>query len=163
MKFNVDGLLSKIGVSEETYKSGPKKDFWMPFRPSTPEEKKMLQGIIDKLYARFVEVVYLNRQKLLTKAEVGELADGRILTADEALDSKLIDKVAYLDETINVVKNSLNLDKARVVTYERPKTFKSNIYSDISSPGPQVINLLTVNAEDFSIFSGTRFMYLWNP
>ena len=163
VKFNVDGLLSKIGVSEETYKSGPKKDFWMPFRPSTPEEKKMLQGIIDKLYARFVEVVYLNRQKLLTKAEVGELADGRILTADEALDSKLIDKVAYLDETINAVKNSLNLDKARVVTYERPKTFKSNIYSDISSPGPQVINLLTVNAEDFSIFSGTRFMYLWNP
>ena len=163
VKFNVDGLLSKIGVSEETYKSGPKKDFWMPFRPSTPEEKKMLQGIIDKLYARFVEVVYLNRQKLLTKAEVGELADGRILTADEALDSKLIDKVAYLDETINAVKNSLNLDKARVVTYERPKTFKSNIYSDMSSPGPQVINLLTVNAEDFSIFSGTRFMYLWNP
>jgi protease IV len=163
VKFNVDGLLSKIGVSEETYKSGPKKDFWMPFRPSTPEEKMMLQGIIDKLYARFVEVVYLNRQKLLTKADVGTLADGRILTADEALESGLIDKVAYLDDTINAVKKSLNLDKARVVTYERPKTFKSNIYSDMSSPGPQVINLLTVNAEDFSIFSGTRFMYLWNP
>ena len=163
VKFNMDQLLSKIGVSEETYKSGPKKDFWMPFRPSTPEEKKMLQGIIDKLYSRFVDVVYLNRQNLLTKAEVGKLADGRILTAEEALESKLIDRVEYLDETINAMKKSLNLEQARVVTYERPKTFKSNIYSEMSGPGPQVINLLSVNAEDFSLFSGTRFMYLWNP
>ena len=166
MKFNVEGLLSKIGVSDETYKSGPKKDFWSPFRPSTAEEKKMFQDIIDKLYARFVGVVYANRKKLLTQEEVKTLADGRILTAGEALELKLIDHVAYLDETIEAMKKALNIEKARVITYVRPKTFKSNIYSEYSEmpqTSPRVINLISINGDELSLFSGAQFMYLWNP
>jgi protease-4 len=166
MRFNMEGLLSKVGISEETYKSGPKKDFWSPFRPSTEEEKKMLQDIIDKLYARFVEVVYANRQKLLTDREVKAVADGRILTASAALEARLIDQVSYLDETIEAMKKGLNIEQARVITYVRPKTFKSNIYSEYSEMpllGPQVINLISINAEELSLFSGVQFMYLWNP
>ena len=98
----------------------------------------MLQDIIDKLYARFVEVVYANRQKLLTEQEVKTLADGRILTAGEALEAKLIDQVSYLDETIDAMKKALNIEQARVITYVRPKTFKSNIYLNLrnASGGP---------------------------
>jgi protease-4 len=166
MKFNIEGLFSKIGVSEETYKSGPKKDFWSPFRPSTEEEKQMLQDIIDKLYVRFVEVVSANRKKVLNEQEVKDLADGRILTASGALDAKLIDQVAYLDEAIEAMKKALHIEKARVITYIRPKTFKSNIYSEYSEmplPRSQVINLISINAEELSLFSGVQFMYLWNP
>jgi protease-4 len=163
MKFNIEGLLSKIGVSDETYKSGPKKDFWSPLRPSTEEEKKMLQGIIDRLYGRFVEVVCANRRPLLTGAEVRALADGRIMTAGEALESKLVDGVAYLDETIEAMKKALNITEAKVVTYARPADFKSNIYSGATAQSPQVINLISINAEDLSLFSGVQFMYLWNP
>jgi protease-4 len=167
MKFNLEGLLSKIGVSEETYKSGPKKDFWSPFRPSTPEEKKMLQDIIDKLYARFIEVVYANRQKLLTDQEVKVLADGRILTAGEALEAKLIDQVSYLDEAIESMKKELHIEQARVITYARPQTFKSNIYSEYSEMplvgGSPVINPISLNPKTLGTFSGVHFMYLWNP
>jgi protease-4 len=166
MKFNIEELLSKIGVSAETYKSGPKKDFWSPFRPSTEEEKKMLQDIVDKLYTRFVEVVYANRQKLLTEQEVKALADGRILTASGALEARLIDQVSYLDETIDAMKKALHIEQARVITYIRPKTFKSNIYSEYSEMpllGSPVINLISINAEELSLFSGVQFMYLWNP
>jgi len=123
----------------------------------------MMQGVIDKLHARFVDAVYSNRKSILTKDEVRALADGRILTADEALEARLIDRVSYLDETISTMKTSLNLAQAQVVTYERPKTFKSNIYSETAGAVPQSINLLSINAEDFSLFSGTQFMYLWNP
>ena len=163
MKINLEGLFSKIGVSGETYKSGPKKDFWSPFRASTPEEKKMLQDLINRFYERFVAVVYANRQKLLTEAEVKTLADGRILAAGEALEKKLIDQVAYLDETIGMMKQELNIKQAKVITYARPENFKSNIYSEMPQQGPQVINLISINAEDLALFSGVRFMYLWNP
>jgi protease IV len=166
IKFNLEGLFSKIGVSEETYKSGPKKDFWTPFRPSTAEEKKMLQEIIDKLYARFLEVVYLGRQKVLTEEEVKALSDGRILTASDALEARLIDQMAYLDETIDTMKKALYIENVKVVTYVRPKTFKSNIYSgypEMPLEGPQAINLISINAEDLALFSGVQFMYLWNP
>lgn len=166
MKFNMEDLFSKIGVSEETYKSGPKKDFWTPFRPSTAEEKKMLQEIIDKLYARFLGVVYLGRQKVLTEEEVKALADGRILTAGDALEARLIDQMAYLDETIDTMKKALHIENVKVVTYVRPKTFTSNIYSgypEMPLQGPQVINLISINAEYLALFSGVQFMYLWNP
>ncbi len=161
MKLNIAGLLSKIGISDETYKSSPKKDFWSPFRPSTPEEQQMFQEIIDKLYARFVNVVHLNRQKYLTEQQVKTLADGRIMTADDAARVKLIDQVAYLDDTLESMKKSLNLENAKVITYSRPKTFKSNIYSEMPIT-PQIINLISINSEELALFSGTQFMYLWS-
>lgn len=166
MKFNIEELLSKIGVSEETYKSGPKKDFWSPFRPTTPEEKKMFQDIIDKLHMRFVGVVSANRQKILTEQEVRALADGRVFVSSEALAAGLIDGVAYLDETIDKMKKDLNIRQARVITYIRPKTFKSNIYSEYSEMpqmGQATINLISVNADALPLFSGVQFMYIWNP
>ncbi len=166
MRFNVEGLMSKIGASAETYKSGPMKDFWSPFRPATPEEKTMLQSVIDRLYARFVQVVYASRRKVLSEGEVKNLADGRILTAGQALDAKLIDQVSYLDETVEALKKSLNISQARVITYVRPRTFKSNIYSEspaLPFSGPPTVNLISINAEDLSSFSGVHFMYLWAP
>ncbi len=166
MKFNMEGLFSKIGVSDETYKSGPKKDFWTPFRASTAEEKKMLQEIIDKLYARFLEVVCLSRQKVLTADKVRALSDGRILTAGDALNAGLIDQTAYLDETIDTMREALHLENVSVVTYVRPRAFTSNIYSgypETPMQGPQTINLISINAEDIALFSGVKFMYLWNP
>ena len=161
MKLNIEGLLSKIGISDETYKSGPKKDFWSPFRPSTPEEQQMFQEIVNKLYVRFVNVVQLNRQKYLTEQQIKTLADGRIMTADDAAVVKLIDKVAYLDDTVESMKKSLNLEDAKVVTYSRPKDFKSNIYSEMPIT-PKVINLISINSDELALFSGTQFMYLWS-
>lgn len=162
VKLNIEGLLTKIGVSDETYKSGPKKDFWLPFHPSTPEERQMLQGVIDRLYARFVAVVEQSRQKVLTEAEVRALADGRILTADEALKAKLIDQVAYLEDEIDSMKKSLGMEKAKVVTYARPASFRPDIYSGMPLQGPQVVNLISIDAEEL-LPSGVQFMYLWNP
>ncbi len=162
MRLNLEGLLSKVGVSGETYKSGPMKDFWSPLRPSTEEEKAMIQKMIGRLYGRFFEVVYASRNKMLTEAELKTLADGRIFTAGEALDAKLIDEVAYLDSAIESIKKARKLDRARVVTYVRPRTYKSNIYSEMPL-GPPTINLISVNAEELSLFSGLQFMYLWAP
>ena len=70
MKLNVDELFSKIGIQEETVKSGEKKDLWSPFRPTTPEEAMIMQKIIDTLHERFVRVVVSGREPLLDQAEV---------------------------------------------------------------------------------------------
>jgi len=165
MRLNLEGLLSKVGVSGETYKSGAMKDFWSPFRPSTEEERRMIQEVVGSHYARFLDVVYASRRKVLTPEEVKTLADGRILTGDEAVQAKLIDEVAYLDEAIESLKGARKLERARVVTYVRPRTYKSTIYS--GSPAtplvPYPMSLININAEELSWLSGLRFMYLWNP
>ena len=174
MKLNVEGLMSKVGVRAETYKSGPVKDFWSPFRPSTPREKAMLQGIIEDLYGRFTNAVYQNRRKVLSRPQVLALADGRVFTADQALKEKLIDREAYLDETIAGMKKDLKIEKARVVTYARPGQFKPTIYSEAPSGGKASAGYLSGTAElgvninlisigGFSPEPGVSFLYLWNP
>jgi protease-4 len=162
VKFNVQELFNKIGVGQETIKSGDKKDILSPFRPSTPEEKKILQEIIDQLQGRFVGVVTAGR-KDLNRPEILRLADGRIYTAQQALENKLVDRVGYLDEAIEGVKSSLQLSKASVVVYYRPGSYKSTIYSSLNEGGGPVFNLISIEGENILSTQGVRFLYLWAP
>ena len=163
MKFNVEKFLSKIGIQEETIKSGEKKDIWSPFRPSTPEEKDIIQTIINTFHERFVKVVFAGRQPLLSKEEIERLADGRIFTADQALDLKLVDRVGYLDDAVEEMKKSLKLKEAKVVTYNRPGSYKGTIYSGLPDISRKEINLVAINEDGLSSISGAQFMYLWRP
>jgi len=163
MKFTIEKLLSKIGVEEETVKSADKKDLWTPFRPSTPEEKMIMQGIIDTFHERFVHVVYEGRKRQLTKEEIERLADGRIFTAGQALDAKLVDRVGYLDDALEEMKASLELEDARLITYHRPGAYKGTIYSGVPGVSKNEINLIAIDSDSLDPLSGIRFMYLWRP
>jgi len=162
VKFNVQELFGKIGVGQETIKSGDKKDIFSPFRPSTPEEKKILQDIIDQLQGRFVEIVSAGR-KDLDRPAILKLADGRIYTAQQALENKLVDRVGYLDDVIEGVKSSLQMSKASVIVYYRPGSYKSTIYSGLSEGGSPVFNLISIDGENILSAQGVRFLYLWAP
>ncbi|RLB21030.1 MAG: signal peptide peptidase SppA [Deltaproteobacteria bacterium] len=163
MKFNVEKFLSKIGIQEETIKSGEKKDIWSPFRPCTPEEKDIIQTIINTLHERFVKVVFAGRQPLLSKEEIRKLADGRIFTADQALEMKLIDRIGYLDDAVEEMKKALKLEDAKIVTYNRPRSYKGTIYSGLPVTSHKEINLIAINGDGLAAISGLQFMYLWRP
>jgi protease-4 len=163
MKFNIEKFLSKIGVQEETIKSGEKKDIWSPFRPSTPDEKDIIQTIINTFHERFVKVVFDGRKPLLSKEEIERLADGRIFTADQALEVKLIDRIGYLDDVVEEMKKSLNLKEARLIAYNRPGSYKGTIYSGLPDISHKEINLVAINGDGLSSISGVQFMYLWRP
>jgi protease-4 len=163
LKFNVDQLLSKVGIQEETVKSADKKDIWSPFRPSTPEEKEIIQSVIDTFHDRFVGVVHAGRKALLSKEEVDKLADGRIFTAEQALTAKLVDKIGYLDDAVEAIKGSLNLTEAKVITYLRPGSYKGSIYSGLPQRSDTDINLIAVNSDFLTLIPEVQFMYLWRP
>jgi protease-4 len=86
--------MEKIGISDETVKSGEKKDIGSPLRPMTDEERQILQGIIDSMFERFMTVVTESRP--LEGTAIKEVADGRVFTAERALELKLIDRIGYL-------------------------------------------------------------------
>ena len=160
MKFNVQGLFGKIGVESRAIKSGDMKDMLSPFRPATAEEITVVQTIIDQMNGRFIDVIVEGR-KPLPRDTVVKLADGRIYTAGQALDHKLIDRVGYLDSTLDGLKKSLNLDKASVIMYYRPGTYKGTIYSEAGG-NTTVVNILPQDLESL-MPKGMQFMYLWAP
>jgi protease-4 len=161
MKFQVTGLMEKIGVSEQTVKSGAMKDIMSPFRPGTPEEEKLIQGIIDGMYRRFVDVALARPGNRLSREELIVAADGRIYTADQALKAGLIDRIAYLDETIAALKQKLGLDRASIIVYYRPGGYRGTIYSGPPEGSPPVINLLNIDAGNLDLLTSSRFLYLW--
>lgn len=163
MRFNVEGLLGKIGVGEKTVKSGDMKDFLSPFRPATPEEEKVIQAIINSLYRRFVDVVLARPGGSLTKPELEKLADGRIYTAQQAAEGRLIDRVGYLDDTVAIMKKKLNLKEAKIITYYRHGSYRGTIYSGSAVETPPAVNLININADGLELLSSTEFMYLWKP
>ena len=160
LKVNLSGLMEKVGVDFEVVKSGAHKDFLSPFRSLTKEERLIFQETIDTLHQRFVSTIEKNR-KQLNRDEIEKLADGRIYTSQQALDAKLIDQIAYMDEAEVFIKKDLGLGEMRLVIYHRAGQYKSNIYS--SPPVPPSINFNFVNLNFLPESPGPNFMYLWMP
>lgn len=160
-RFNLSGLLAKVGVAEESVKSGDKKDILSPFRESTADEQRIIQEIIDRLHSRFTDVVLTRPGNRLTKESLKPLADGRIFTADQALNAQLIDKVCYLEDDIADMKQQLQTPEARIIRYYRPGSFQSSIYSSVNGTATPTVTLVNINADGIDMLQGTQFLYLW--
>ncbi len=86
---NLEKLLDKVGVSFQTIKSGPYKDILSFDRDLSPEEKEILQQLIDSTYEQFVQIIAENRN--LTTETVKSFADGRIFSGEQAVKLGLVD------------------------------------------------------------------------
>lgn len=157
---NAGGLMEKIGVADQTMKSGDKKDMLSPLRPMTEDEKRILQTGIDEMYERFLDVIFETRKQHFTMERLREIADGRVYTARQALDLKLIDSIGYLDDAIEAAKGLAGIKDATVVTYAPQSSYKNNIYSADAQPSVSPFRIL-----GSGLFgkAGLRFMYLWVP
>ena len=98
---NVEELTNKIGVKPVVIKSGKYKDVGSPMRTMKPEEQKLLQNVVDDVHQQFVQAVAKGRG--LPVSQVSEIADGRIMTGQQALKLKLIDEVGGLEKTIDLL------------------------------------------------------------
>jgi len=156
MKFNFKGLLEKIGIQDQSIMSGDKKDMFSYWRDMTDEEKKIMQDVIDSMYQQFVACIDEGRKSLNTD-DILPLADGRIYTAQQALDHELIDRIGYLDDTIQLAKKAAGLEEASVISYHRPREYRNNIYSQAN------ISILGLGNTDIVGQLPVQFMYMWYP
>ena len=99
MKFsNIEGLMGKVGMKAFTIKTGKYKDVGSPLRSMTPEERRMLQGVIDSTHDQFVRAVAEGRK--LPVDQVRQIADGRIFSGEQALALKLVDRIGTLQDAV---------------------------------------------------------------
>jgi protease-4 len=157
---NLEGLLDKIGVKNQTLKAGAYKDIGSPLRPMTPEERQILQGVLDDMRGRFIQLVR-ERRPQADAARFAAVTDGRIITAGQALQAGLVDRIGYLDDAISVAKQRAGLTEARVILYRRGNEFSENIYSKAGT-APAQVNLINFDLGALA-GRGPAFMYLWEP
>jgi len=112
---NYSALMKKFGVQIVTIKSGAYKDIGSFSRDMTPEEKSILQSVINDAYERFLSAVIAGRKLDPIKARA--LADGRIYTGAQAQNEGLVDMLGSLDDAINEAKKLAKIKgKVKIIT-----------------------------------------------
>jgi protease-4 len=134
--YDVSGLADKLGVKEDSPKTGVFKDTLSIFRPVSAAEKELWKPILDDSLDRFVKVIADSR-KTLTVKEIRELATGQIFTSNQAKEKKLIDKIGFLDDAIEALKTKLQLSQVRVVKYESSQNLLETLLSSRMSVSQQ--------------------------
>lgn len=97
---NVSGLMKKVGVESVVIKSGKFKDVGSLFRTMTPEERELLQGVIDDTYDQFVDAVSAGRG--INKEDLLPIADGRVFTGRQAKKLGLVDDLGSMQDAIKI-------------------------------------------------------------
>jgi protease-4 len=95
---NVEGLLKKVGVDYVVVKAGAYKDIGNMARPMRPEERRVLQALLDDVYGQFVKAV-AQRRGLEETAVLG-FADGRIYSGQQARALKMVDEMGGLEDAV---------------------------------------------------------------
>jgi protease-4 len=116
---NVEKLLEKIGVKGVVVKAGEYKDIGSPFRDMTPQERKLLQDVIDDVRDQFVKAVAEGRN--LPESDVRAIADGRIFTGQQALALKLVDQIGDLGDSIRLAGSLAGIKGKPKIVEKRKK------------------------------------------
>ncbi|MFS8854226.1 signal peptide peptidase SppA [Synechococcus sp. H55.2] len=112
-------LLENYGIEPQTFKTGEYKDILSPFRSATPQEQRLLQGLVENTLDQFIRDVAQGRQHLpakgaeqvldaemiarrqsLDEERVRQLADGRIFTGAQAVEVGLVDALGGYTEAV---------------------------------------------------------------
>ena len=114
---NVDALMKKVGVDYVVVKAGQFKDLGNFSRPMTPEERRVIQSLLDDVHGQFIEAVAAGRK--LDRSAVVQFADGRVFSGTQALKLKMVDSLGGLEEAIDAAARLAKLPTPPPV--ERPK------------------------------------------
>jgi len=104
---NVQGLLEKVGVQSVVIKSGKHKDLASPFRTMSPEERALLQDVLDDVHDQFIQAVAAGRA--MKVEQVRDLADGRIFSGRQARAVKLVDELGDLQDAIKLAARMVGI------------------------------------------------------
>ncbi len=129
--WNYRRLMDKVGVLPEVYKSGQFKDMLSGEREPdqvTPQEREMLQALIDETFGRFKTVVAEGRKWARQKnGDAGtalspvwaNYADGRVLSGTEAYKLGFVNQLGTFEDAVEHAKRIAGISSANVVQYQQ--------------------------------------------
>jgi protease IV len=168
-KFSVEGLADKLGITSEKLAYGEKADIFSPFRPFTPEERRMLKDEILWTYDRFLEKAAAGRG--LTKDDVDKAGRGRVWTGRQALDLKLVDELGGLSTALDLAKQEAGIppgEEVRLVIWPKKRSVWQSLFGrpelGLDLKGVKGAAMIERALETFRLMDRTRIwavMPLW--
>jgi len=146
---NLEGLMSKIGISTEVIKSGKHKDMASAFRKMEKEDRDILQGVMDNVHEQFIRAVAEGRK--LKIEEIRPIADGRIFSGEQAKGLKLVDEIGALEFAISKAAELAGISGEPEVVSKKEKL---SIMDALRSKFPKEIA---------DIFPSVKIKFLYTP
>ena len=97
---DISEALAKLGIKREIYSAGKFKAEGVGGTGLTPEAKAHINAVVNSAYGRFVRSVADGRGVSSLEVRTG-LGEGRVLDAESALQARLVDRIATLDEVLS--------------------------------------------------------------
>lgn len=131
--FNYRGLMDKVGLRPETFKSGKFKDMLSGSKKDsevTQEERDMIQKLVDDTFGKFKSVVAegrkLAREKNATASDPGRAlsvqwtnyADGRVLSGKQAYEYGFVDELGTFETAVARARKLARITEANLVEYQ---------------------------------------------
>jgi protease-4 len=134
---NYRDLFGKIGLQSVVFKSGKFKDMLNGGREMTPDEQAYVQSLVMQSYDRFVGIVAKARG--LDEQDLRQgVADGRILSGEDALAAKLVNELGYIEDAYAKAGELGGVENPTVVRYDRVVTFASLVRLLGESKAPEI-------------------------
>lgn len=141
---DMTALFERLGVKVTTFHSGRNKVMMSSSEPLTEEQRQIMQSISDEAYDQFVSVVADSRA--LPKATVTDLADGRIYTAKQAKEVRLLDDVLFWDEFCSQMKEACEIGEDGEI--QEISTVEKDFWHDFWHGAKGVFQKISLSSEE---------------
>lgn len=116
----LQGLMDKVGVGQETLVTAPFKDAGSYLRPLTPRDRAYFTHVLMDMHEQFVNIVATGRK--MERARAAGLADGKIFTGQEAQRLGLVDALGGEDAALDWLAATTGVPATRPLLRKRDAT-----------------------------------------
>jgi protease-4 len=108
-KFDISGLLTRLGVSWQSYKRGAHADLDSMLYPYSDADRALVKDKIRYFYNRFLDTVARGRG--MTTEQVDAVGRGRVWSGMRAQEVGLVDEIGGLAEALDLAKERAGLTR----------------------------------------------------
>jgi protease-4 len=156
--YNLQDTLAQYNVRSEPIKAGENIDMGTAAVDMPPEVRDWLQAMADEYHQRFTQVVVDSRPRV--RADNGQIFDGRIFTAQQALQIGLVDQVGYLQDAVDAALERAGQNDACVVMF-RPRNDPARTPYAITANQSISSGLLPLSIPGLERSKLPAFLYMW--
>ena len=155
---NYGDLLEWAKLRAVTIKSGALKDSGNPTRPLTDEDRAYFEDLIQKLRTQFVAAVTDGRKGKLKAGAMDKMADGRVVTGEEALALGLVDEIGDYRDAVDRAARMARMSLPAEVWHPRP--MRPGLI-ELLSGGPSESSIAGRLLSGAPVGGGWNVFFLW--
>ena len=130
---NIEELMQKVGVKEQGIKAGAFKEIGTMTRKWSEEERQFLENLLQEQYAMFYSDVLQARGEKLKSKDYHDFAEGKVFSANKALELGLIDKVESMQGAMEALRQKVGVDKLIWLEKDKFETYMDKLFDTMSS------------------------------